>query len=954
MMNRFINKHLGYNNTIRNELLKEINQSYESFYEKVIGSNFVKYENKNEFNYNPKTEHEAINQLKKNLRDNHIDHKSYIGQGFYNTFMPYPIKKYVLNNPKWYTPYTPYQAEINQGKLELLHNFQNMICEITNMPISNCGLLDEVNAASESVSMINNYVKNSKNKYVLISDNLFPIIQEGIKTRCNNLDIKYKVIKENDLLNNTDQLDLQDVMLCMVQNPSNIGNIIDYENLVNVIHENNGFTSCGTDLMACQLIKPPGDFNFDIVYGNCQRFGLSLGYGGPHSAFFAVQSKFLRHLPGKFVGDYVDDNNNKKYRMALQTREQHIKKDRATSNICTSQILLNNMSCLYAIYHGEKVLHNISQSIMNLTNNFVDKLKILDFIVLNDSYFDTILFYHKNSIVNKSIGSILEDNNILISQKYDTELNSYIYSISFDETKTDNDVKNLLNNLYKLLIDKSIITIENIKYKDTNKKINHLFRDKNESVFKSKIFKNGMNEMEFMRYTNHLIDKDYSLVNGMIPLGSCTMKLNASYQLEPLNWDYFDLHPYIPRKYTIGIYNYLKPLSDKLLTITGMDNISYQSCSGSMGEYSGLITIKNFIKNKNYSESKIVNNKDIYCLIPESAHGTNFASAKLAGFKIIKVKMTNNGEVCLDDLKKKTNKIFEKNGILGCLMITYPSTYGLFDSNIKDIIDFIHDKNGQIYLDGANMNAIGNVMSIGDIGFDVAHLNLHKTFCIPHGGGGPGMGPIVVKKHLKDFLPTHPTKYNFCNYKEYFGDENKTNNVIASSPFSSASILSIPYLYLECLDSNDLKSITFNALLSSNYLSNKLSKHYNIKYKNSNNRNSHEFIINLSEFKSKGITELDICKRLIDYEFYPPTMSWPVSSSIMIEPTECENKEELDRFINAMISIRKEIDNNNVELFKNSPHSKEYLKINDIKYISSVNRVNDVKNDTEILKKHLF
>ena len=990
VLDKFVYKHLGYNSSIQSEILKYLGVSSQDFISKTIGRNILdKFKNNEEFNYKPLSEHSALENLKNNLKNNDIEHKCYIGQGFYNTFMPYPIKRYILNNPKWYTPYTPYQAEINQGKLELLNNFQNMICQITNMPLANCGLLDEVNCASETVSMIKRHTKNSDNKFVLISNELFPVVIEGIKTRCKYLGIEYKLISENDLLYNN--VDLKDVLVCMVQYPNKLGEINNYQDLVSNIHEHNSYISCGTDLLACHLIKPPGDYNFDVVYGNCQRFGLSMGFGGPHSGFFATKSEFIRQLPGKLVGEYKDEQNNSIYRMALQTREQHIKKEKATSNICTSQVLLSNMACLYTIYHGEEQLYKKALYTKFLTNKLSTQLNDIGFNILNKNIFDTISFTAPEKLINVNVKELLEKHNILISEYYvDGES---VYTISIDETKDFEDVKNIINILIEK-IPRNLLDWKSKTFKN-NKKINdNLLRnpeltidvlDKNTLDFDSKndykniiynsdIFKYGMDETSFMRYTNMLIDKDYSLVTGMIPLGSCTMKLNASYQLEPLNWDELNIHPYVPVKYNIGYFNIINDLSQKLLSITGMKYISYQSCSGSMGEYSGLISIRKYIESK-----KEINGKKLYCLIPESAHGTNFASAKIAGYDILKIKI-KNGEIDITDLENKI-KIANEKGVLGCLMVTYPSTYGLFDSNIEDIINIIHDNEGQVYLDGANMNAVGNILSIGKMGFDVAHLNLHKTFCIPHGGGGPGMGPIVVQEHLKDYLVSHPYSKNFCSNQNFFGD---SDDVIASSPFSSASILTIPYLYLNCINSEDLKTITLHSLLSSNYLRKNLENDFDIKYKNKYGLNSHEFIIDLSKFKDINITEFDVCKRLIDYQFYPPTMSWPVSSSMMIEPTESENINELNRFIGSLKNIKQDInrlyqiknnyseniDKNNdrfnqsiydeyknlIDIFKNAPYP--INKDNEIdnldkNYYPSISKVDDKKGDVEILNRFL-
>jgi len=926
------------------------------------------------------SEGNAVNYLRSIVSKNNSDMACYLGGGYYPSDMPFPIKKHILNNPAWYTAYTPYQSEISQGRLELLFYYQQMISNITKLPLANAGLLDEASAGAEAITMFWNSVpKKNNDKSVMLSTNLFPATLEAIKTRCYYLDIPYQLIDETT--EQIENVNWDNYFGTILQYPDKHGRVTNLQNIITDAKEANCQVACATDLMACHIIKPPGEIGADIAFGNTQRLGLPLGFGGPHVSFFSTKWNYLRYLPGKLVslqnnGGGDSDNNNEEvvYRMALQTREQHIKKDRATSNICTSQVLLSNLSAMYAIYHGEDEMLNISKDIYNKAYYLADILQDLGYIIKYPNYYDTIQiglfpddYLLDNNLLLKLYQNLL-NNNILT--RYDTDDKSI--SISVSEITTLNDLHNIIDvfadfteNYCHFHIDGDFkthhindIDLDKTRLKDIVRK---------GDVYENDIFKHPKTETELLRMIKEMESKDYSLNDGMIPLGSCTMKLNASYQLESLiRSDVANIHPNIPLEYCKGYREMLEELTTKLLILTGMDGISYQSCSGAMGEFSGLITINRYLEN--IRQEKFSRKNPLFCLIPESAHGTNFASAIMAGYKILKVKTNNNGELSLDSLQ---SCIETANDKLGCLMITYPSTYGFFDENILKVTELIHNADGQIYMDGANMNAMVGVIKIGELGADVAHLNLHKTFCIPHGGGGPGMGPIVVKEHLSPYLPTHIDK-KFG----YLGDDNKSSGVIASSAYSSASILTIPYLYLSTLSLEDLENITYKAILNANYLKKRLEDYYNIKYSNENGYVAHEFIIDVSEFKDIHITEKDIAKRLIDYSFHPPTMSWPVASSLMIEPTESESLVELDRFVDAMISIRKELDEirDNVyskdnNILVNAPHplkrlfgewdypygkEKAYYPIPQLKKRKKfpvVDRINDGDSDRCLLSK---
>jgi len=877
-MKSFIHRHIGLSIDEEKEILSFLGfDSINKFINKVIPNSIR--QNKELINPQPISESEAINKLEKYANLN-VTGKCYIGQGYYPCITPSVIKRNIFENPSWYTAYTPYQSEISQGRLQALLNFQTMISDLTGLPISNASLLDEGTAASEAMNML--YRKHKNGTVFLVSSDCHPQTIEIIKTRAESLNIKIIIQDYSKFIFN------ETVFGAIIQYPNTSGEIINYSDLIKEAHRKDSYVCVASDLMALTLIKPPGEFNADVAVGNSQRFGVPLGYGGPHAAFFSTSDEFKRLIPGRIIGVTKDQDNNNALRMALQTREQHIRRDKATSNICTSQVLLAVMASMYGVFHGPEGLKAIANDITSKTN-FVNKaLKESGIKVLDSIFFDTIRFFPQN---NWKL--ISESKNIFIREYDDKSV-----SISLDETKSEKDILELLT-CFDIKLDK--VTIET----------NEFGKHKRKSKFMSNhVFNFFHSETKLMRYIRKLDNKDFSLANGMIPLGSCTMKLNASSQLHSLgNKGFYDLHPFVDEKKSIGYKYLIEDLKKWLKEITGFNDISFQPNSGAQGEYAGLLVIRGFHLNKGEENRKI-------CLIPASAHGTNPASAIMAGMEVQVVRCDDFGNIDKNDLMNKA-KAANKN--LAACMITYPSTHGVFEQDIQGICKIIHNYGGFVYLDGANMNAMVGLSKPADIGIDVCHLNLHKTFAIPHGGGGPGMGPICVTKKLASFLP-----------KQLFKtvDNNRIGSV-SSSNFGSASILTISWSYIALLGGKGLTKATKIAILNANYLAKKLSDYYNILYTGKNGFVAHEFIIDLRPFRlSANITEEDIAKRLIDYGFHAPTMSWPVFGTMMIEPTESEDLSELDRFAEAMINIRKEIkdiENGNSDkknnLLKNAPHT---------------------------------
>lgn len=824
------------------------------------------------------SEKHALDILRKVMGANKIM-KSFIGKGYHNTITPSCIQRNILENPKWYSPYTPYQAEISQGRLESLHNFQTLVKSLSGLPLTNASLLDEASSAAEVMTMCYSYNRNKKKQF-FVSDSMHPQTLKVLDTRAYALDIDLQIEPFNNfkLDNNTCGF--------MFQYPDTDGEINIPFDLIKESRDKGVVSTCSNDLLASCIFKSPGELGIDIAFGSMQRFGVPMYFGGPHPAYLACTGNFLRFMPGRIIGESIDIMGNSCYRLGLQTREQHIKKERATSNICTSQALLANITSMYAINHGREGLIKIANDIHNNAKMLKSWCHFNNLELVNNNCFDTVTFIHEraDSIVDK-----LYCLNMLVFNEGNK------ISITFDETSTFED-KNKIVQVLQSELDKN----NNVDFdKDILKIDDNLLRKSdllNEEIF------NGMEELTLTRYIHKLADKDYSLVNGMIPLGSCTMKLNPSYTLEPMSWDSVaNVHPFSPSATNFGYKSLIKKTADYLKGITGFDYCSFQPNSGAMGEYTGLLCIKKYHDVNNTGRN--------ICLIPKSAHGTNFASAALTNMKI----------VAFDDEKFDDFADFveQYKDTLACLMITIPNTSGMYQDNIEDITSVIHKNGGLVYMDGANMNALAGKIKPAYIGADVCHLNLHKTFCIPHGGGGPGMGPILCNDKLGKYLPTNVFQ---SSDKEI---ENSIGSVTASQ-WSSASLLTIPYLYLY-KNNNDVKFNTELAIENSNYIKERLSEHFTIDSRKS----EHEFIVDLSEFKEFNITDVDIAKRLIDYSFHPPTMSWPKLNAIMIEPTESENREELDRFIDAMISIRAEIEEikngaypmvNNV--LKNAPHIK--------------------------------
>ncbi|GMV77419.1 MAG: glycine dehydrogenase (aminomethyl-transferring) [Chitinophagaceae bacterium] len=840
------------------------------------------------------SEYEYLNDLKAVASKNKL-FKTYIGQGYYNTITPSVILRNIFENPGWYTQYTPYQAEISQGRLESLLNFQTMVSDLTGLPLANASLLDEGTAAAEAMNMLHNQSGTETRKKFFVDEALFPQTKDVIKTRAIPLQIElvfgsYK----NATIDET-------YFGAIVQYPNNNGSIENYKTFIDSVHQAGAFVVMATDLLALTLLTSPGELGADVVVGNSQRFGVPLGFGGPHAGFFAAKEEYKRAIPGRIIGVSIDAQNNRALRMALQTREQHIKREKATSNICTAQALLANMSAMYAVYHGAEGLKNIATRVAQLAQVLSNSLQELGFTNKNEFFFDTLLIETNCS----TIQPIAEKHKINFNY-----INNNLLSISLDETTTQKDVLDIVY-VFAESLGKDEAEIEF----DSNETLKFIpsFAQRKSTYLTHPVFNTHHSESLMMRYIKQLENKDLSLNTSMISLGSCTMKLNAATEMIPVSWaEFSQLHPFVPSNQAEGYHQIINELSDYLCNITGFDACSLQPNSGAQGEYAGLLTIMAYHIANNNAHRNVV-------LIPISAHGTNPASAVLAGMKVVVVKSNEDGTINIADLKTKAEQY---KYTLGALMVTYPSTYGVFEEGIKEICNIVHENGGQVYMDGANMNAQVGLTSPGNIGADVCHLNLHKTFAIPHGGGGPGVGPICVKNHLAKYLPGHITDANNQQERNGYG-------AVSSANFGSASILLISYAYIKLLGNKGLRKATEYAILNANYMKARLNKHYSILYTGANGTCAHEFIVDLRPFKqSAGIEAEDVAKRLIDYGFHAPTMSFPVAGTIMIEPTESEDKAELDRFCDALISIREEIaaiENGTADKvdnpLKNAPHT---------------------------------
>ena len=816
--------------------------------------------------------------------------RSYIGQGYYGTITPSVIKRNLFENPGWYTAYTPYQAEISQGRLEALLNFQTVCSDLTGMELANGSLLDESTAAAEAMILLfharsRDEVKSGKVQF-FVDENCFTQTIEVLETRSNPLNIEL-VIGDWKSFKFTEK-----TFGALLQYPNKVGAVEDYSGFVEAAKQNGARVAVASDLMALIKLKPPGEWGADVVVGNSQRFGVPMGFGGPHAAFFATQEEFKRFIPGRIIGVSQDRNGNRALRMALQTREQHIKRDRATSNICTAQALLANMAGSYAVYHGPEGLKEIASRIHERTNRLACAIENLGYELVNDSWFDTLTIKAEESNVKR----IFEDKEINLWYGEGT------VTVSLDETVMSDDVADLVTCFAK-------VKGQNVNIGECSIGIPpHLNRTS--KFLTHPTFNSYHSESEMMRYLKTLENKDISLTHSMISLGSCTMKLNAATQMYPVSKPEFaNMHPFSPADQTSGYDQVIEDLEEWLCAITGFAAISFQPNSGAQGEYTGLLTIRAYHQANGDHQRKIA-------LIPSSAHGTNPASAVMAGMEVVVVKSLENGNIDVNDLREKVEKYSDT---LSCLMVTYPSTHGVFEESIIEMTDIIHANGGQVYMDGANMNAQVGLTSPGNIGADVCHLNLHKTFAIPHGGGGPGVGPIGVAEHLAKFLPGHSFRLT---------ENPDAVSAVSGAPYGSASILLISYAYCKMLGKTGLRESTEYAILNANYIKNRLEDYYPVLYLGESGRVAHEMILDCRGFKkTAGIEVVDIAKRLIDYGFHAPTVSFPVAGTLMIEPTESESKSELDRFCSAMISIRKEIaeiedgtaDREN-NVVKNAPH----------------------------------
>ena len=897
----FQNRHIGPNANEKAEMLKKIGvNSIEQLIDETIPAH-IRF--KKDLNLpTAMSEADFLQELKTTASKNKV-FKSYIGQGYYNTFTPQVIQRNILENPGWYTAYTPYQAEIAQGRLEALINFQTTVMDLTGMEIANASLLDEGTAAAEAMHLAYASRKGDRKtaNTFFVDDRLFAQTKDVLKTRSAPYDIELKTGK-------VETLDLQkdnDTFAIIVQYPNADGAITDFTSLITAAHEKGILVIMAADLLALTMLKSPGEMGADIVVGTTQRFGVPMGFGGPHAAFFATSDQYKRQLPGRIIGVSQDADGNKAYRMALQTREQHIRREKATSNICTAQVLLAVIAGAYAAYHGPKGLKAIAERTHGLAKTLAEGLNKIGVKEQNGQFFDTIKVSMANAAETSKLREIAERNEMNFFYNGD------FVHVSLDETTTYEDVLDIL----RVFADARGLEInpDDIKNIANNVELNwekEIIRTS--SYLTHEVFNSFHAEHEMLRYLKRLENKDLSLAHSMISLGSCTMKLNATTEMVPVTWPEFcNMHPFAPADQTEGYLDLINELDVWMSEITGFAKVTFQPNSGAQGEYAGLMVIRA------YHHDHGDTHRDV-CIIPTSAHGTNPASAVMAGMKVVLVQCDEKGNIDVADLKAKAE---EHTANLAALMVTYPSTHGVFEESITDICQIIHDNGGLVYMDGANMNAQVGLTSPANIGADVCHLNLHKTFCIPHGGGGPGVGPIGVVEKLVPYLPGNP-------HVPASGGE-KAITAISAAPYGSADILTISYAYVKMMGGEGLKAATQNAILNANYMKALLEEHFPILYKGTNGRCAHEMIVDFRQFKhSLGVEVEDVAKRLMDYGYHAPTVSFPVAGTLMIEPTESENKAELDRFCEALIAIKSEIDeiasgnadkSNNV--LKNAPHT---------------------------------
>ena len=876
-------RHIGPRKSEINEMLEELGlKNIDELIEKTIPESIHV---KSELNIgNGLDEFSLLKKIKSIASKNKVA-RSYIGTGYYGTITPPVIQRNILENPGWYTAYTPYQAEISQGRLEALLNYQTMVTEMTGLSISNASLLDESTAAAEAMVMMFRSTKD-RNQFLVASD-CHPQTIDVLKTRSEPIGIEL-IIKPLDEFNFIDK-----TFGVLIQYPSTDGKIFDFGDICKQAHDNGSLVAVATDLMALALIPTPGEIGADIAVGNSQRFGVPMGFGGPHAAFISAKENFKRKMPGRIIGESVDSNGNKALRMALQTREQHIRRDKATSNICTAQVLLAVMAGMYSIYHGPIGIKAIANRIHDKTKILANSLKSSGYKIVYEQFFDTIRISLRNNSVNKIVKAA-ESNNLNFRYFDNGDI-----GISLDETISQDDLNDIL----------SVFNSELSQSDDFNLSLN-----RKSTFLNHEVFNKYHSETEMMRYMHRLETKDLTLNTSMISLGSCTMKLNAAAEMMPITWPEFAfLHPFAPADQTKGYQELSNSLSDWLIDITGLNGCSLQPNSGAQGEYAGLLVIRAYHLDNGDTQRNIF-------LIPSSAHGTNPASAVMAGMNVEVVKCDENGNIDLSDLRLKAET---NSDHLAGIMITYPSTHGVFEEAIEKVCELIHNHGGQVYLDGANLNAMVGISRLGEFGADVCHINLHKTFAIPHGGGGPGMGPICVAKHLTQYLPGHPN----------IESSSKAIHAVSGAPIGSGGILPISWAYIAMLGNNGLKLSTEVAILNANYMAHRLKDHFPILYRGTNGYSAHEFILDLRPLKrDHNISDEDVAKRLIDYGYHAPTMSFPVPGTLMIEPTESESKRELDQFCDAMILIKKEIQDiidgkldKNDNPLTNAPHTAQFV-----------------------------
>ncbi|WP_188052687.1 aminomethyl-transferring glycine dehydrogenase [Vibrio harveyi] len=932
--NEFVARHNGPNKSDQQKMLEAINAvSLDALIDETVPAQ-IRLEQPMSL-AEAKSEADMLAAMRKFADQNQVK-RTFIGQGYYNTFTPNVILRNVMENPSWYTAYTPYQPEISQGRLEALLNYQQMVMDLTGMEIANASLLDEATAAAEAMTLCKRAGKSKSNVF-FVADDVHPQTIEVVKTRA-------KFIGFEVLVGSLESLPEQDVFGALVQYPGTTGEVRDLTDIIAKAQVNKTLVTVATDLLASALLKPAGEMGADVAIGSAQRFGVPMGYGGPHAAFMATRDKHKRTMPGRVIGVSIDTNGNQALRMAMQTREQHIRREKATSNICTAQALLANMASFYAVYHGAEGLRTIARRTHHMTAILAAGLTKGGFELAHNSFFDTITINTGAQTEDLYAKALAADINL---RKLGTQL-----GVSFDETTTVADVEALFA---VFGVKEEVAALSTEIAGNEFAAIPEALRRTTEYLTHP-VFNTHHSETQMMRYLKQLENKDFSLTHGMIPLGSCTMKLNAAAEMIPVTWPEFgSIHPFAPAEQAAGYAALAKDLKEKLCEITGYDAFSLQPNSGASGEYAGLIAIQR------YHESRGEGHRNV-CLIPSSAHGTNPATASMVSMKVVVVKCDEEGNIDVTDLAAKIEKHKDN---LSSIMITYPSTHGVYEEQVKEVCEMVHAAGGQVYLDGANMNAQVGLTTPGFIGSDVSHLNLHKTFCIPHGGGGPGMGPIGVKSHLAPFLPGHIEN----------GADGE-NFAVSAADMGSASILPISWAYIAMMGEAGLTDATKVAILNANYVMEQLRPHYPVLYRGSNGRVAHECIIDIRPLKEEtGISEEDIAKRLMDYGFHAPTMSFPVAGTLMVEPTESEDLEELDRFCDAMIAIREEmtkvkngewpLDNNplvnaphtQVDLAKDEwdrPYSRELgcfpsKATKSWKYWPTVNRVDNVYGDRNLI-----